>query len=346
VASLPQRPNSPGPEIADLKLEDDHISDVIKFSFRGGGDRVFSEKLNGALVQRKWLLQQAPPIPRPEQPSRSSTPDVSNTPTSRPQSTSVGIAGLEQRGLQSRRNNEAVLGSAFEDLEALMASAKDIVALAEKFAQESGNDADPVLSESAAALGMVASKDISGDHSNSVYINQLARDLAEYVTDEKRGILRNNGGIVALVDLWAMVNRARNGVELISPADVHQAAVAWDHLNLPVRLRRFRSGLLAVQPRDWTDERVLTQITSWLKSLQQSPPEDMQAWDWLEFGCGVTAQEAASRFGWKIGVAIEELEMAEDRGVVCREEGIEGLKFWLNYLVLTDEEIASAGAVA
>jgi ESCRT-II complex subunit VPS36 len=38
--------------------------------------------------------------------------------------------------------------------------------------------------------------------------------------------------------------------------------------------------------------------------------------------------------------------MAEDRGVVCREEGIEGLKFWLNYLVLTDEEIASAGAVA
>lgn len=251
----------------------------------------------------------------------------------------MGIAGLEARGLQSRRNNEAVLGSAFEDLEALMSSAKDIVALAEKFASESGSGStNPVLSESATALGMIATKDISGNSSNTLYITELSRNLAEYVTDEKRGILRSNGGIIGLVDLWAVVNRARNGVELISPTDFHQAAAAWDQLGLPVRLRQFRSGLLVVQPRDWTDERVLTQITGWLKSLQQSPPEEPTAWDWLTFGCGVTAQEAASRFGWSIGVATEELEMAEERGVVCREEGIEGLKFWLNFLL--DPEVA------
>lgn len=235
-----------------------------------------------------------------------------------------------------------MLGSAFEDLEALMASAKDIVALAEKFANESGTgSSNPLLSESASALGMVATKDISGESSNSLYINELSRNLAEYVSDERRGVLRANGGIVGLVDFWAMVNRARNGVELISPTDFHQAAVAWERLNLPVRLREFRSGLLVVQPKDWTDEKVLGQITSWLKSLQQSPPEGPTAWDWLAFGCGVTAQEAASRFGWSLGVANEELEMAEEKGVVCREEGIEGLKFWLNFLtdLDTDEDI-------
>lgn len=329
-----ERPPSPGPEIADLNLDADHSEQSIKLSFRAGGDKAFYERLKGALIQRKWLLQQAPPVPRPDQDTRSSTPDLTSSPASRSQSTSVGIAGLEQRGLQSRRNNEVVLGSAFGDLEALMASAKDIVALAERFAQESGNESsNHLLSESASAMGMVATKDISGDSSNSLYINELARNLAEYVSDERRGILRANGGIVSLVDLWAMVNRARNGVELISPADFHQATVAWERLNLPVRLREFRSGLLVVQSKEWTDEKVLGQITAWLKSLQASPPEEATAWDWLAFGCGVTAQEAASRFGWSIGVATEELEMAEEKGVLCREEGIQGLKFWLNFLV-------------
>jgi ESCRT-II complex subunit VPS36 len=55
-------------------------------------------------------------------------------------------------------------------------------------------------------------------------------------------------------------------------------------------------------------------------------------WDWQEFGRGVTARDVAERFGWSIGVAEEELEMAEERGVLCREEGIEGLKFWENYI--------------
>ncbi|ETN47001.1 uncharacterized protein HMPREF1541_01191 [Cyphellophora europaea CBS 101466] len=339
ASAPPERPASPGPEIANLNLDEDHSSQSIKFSFRTGGDRVFLEKLKSALVQRKWLLEQAPPVPRPDQDTRSSTPDVTASPASRPQSTSVGIAGLEQRGLQSRRNNEAVLGSAFGDLEALMASAKDIVALAEKFAQDSGSGgSNPLLSESATAMGMVTTRDISGDSSNTLYINELSRNLAEYVSDERRGILRTNGGIVSLVDLWAMVNRARNGVELISPGDFHQAAVAWERLNLPVRLREFRSGLLVVQPKDWTDERVLSQITGWLRSLQQSPPEEPPAWDWAVFGCGVTAQEAASRFGWSIGVATEELEMVEEKGVVCREEGIEGLKFWLNLFVDGNDE--------
>lgn len=290
------------------------------------------------MIQRRWLLQHAPPVPRPDEPSSGLDP-TSSTPVSRPQSTSVGIAGLEQRGLKSRQNNEAVLGHAFEDLEALMASAKDIVALAEKFAAESGSGSNTLLSESATAMGMVATKDTAGNSSNSLYISELSRNLAEYVTDERRGILRANGGIMGLVDLWATINRSRNGVELISPADFYQAAEAWDRLSLPVRLRQFRSGLLVVQPRDWTDEKSIASILGWLRSLQQSPPEDLTPWNWMRFGCGVTAQEAASRFGWSLGVANEELEMAEEKGALCREEGIEGLKFWLNYLVEQDEEL-------
>ena len=351
TAAQPQaydRPISPGPEIANLRLDEEHENESIKISFRAGGDKTFYERLKNAMIQRRWLLQHAPPVPPPEHPSPSPSPNpmldqISSPPISRPQSTSVGIAGLEQRGLQSRRNNETVLGNAFSDLEALMASAKDIVALAEKFAAESGSGSNALLSESAAAMGMVATRDTVGSSnsamSSSLYISELSRNLAEYVTDPRRGLLRANGGIMGLVDLWATINRSRNGVELVSPADFHNAAEAWDRLNLPVRLRQFRSGLLVVQARDWTDEKSIASINGWLRSLQQSPPEDLPVWDWANFGCGVTAQEAASRFGWSLGVANEELEMAEERGVLCREEGVEGLKFWLNYLVVEDDAL-------
>jgi ESCRT-II complex subunit VPS36 len=334
-----------------LRLDEDHENESIKLSFRAGGDKAFYDRLKNAVIQRRWLLQHAPPVPRPEAPPSPITglfPEQNpSTPSPRPKSTSVGIAGLEQRGLQSRRNNETVLGNAFEDLEALMASAKDIVALAEKFAAESststGTDSQNqlFLSESAAALGMVATKDTVGANTStstatSLYISELSRNLAEYVTDSRRGLLRSNGGVISLVDLWATVNRARNGVELISPADFHDAASAWERLNLPLRLRAFRSGLLVVQPRDWTDEKSVASITAWLHSLRQHSPPPAEAavpWNWDMFGCGVTAQDAAVRFGWSLGVANEELEMAEERGAVCREEGVEGLKFWLNYLV-------------
>jgi hypothetical protein len=69
-----------------------------------------------------------------------------------------------------------------------------------------------------------------------------------------------------------------------------------------------------------------------MADLRQVPPRNPVPWDWRLFGRPVTAQEVAQRFGWSVGVAAEELEMAEDKGVFCREEGIEGLKFWSNFI--------------
>jgi ESCRT-II complex subunit VPS36 len=337
------RDESPGPRLERSALDEVTEPESIKFSFRAGGEKIFYERLKGALIQRKWLLRNAPPIPKPLQfPSLDrdgSEPSPSRESFARPQSTSVGIAGLEQRGLQSRKNNEVVIGSAFEDLEALMASAKDIVALAERLASETGQDtgvesgqAKEVFSESAAALGMVTTKDLLGGSSDSLYVSELSRNLAEYLTDDRKGVLKGEGGIMSLVDLWAVFNRSRNGVELVSPSDFGKAARLWEELRLPVRLRRFRSGLLVVQRSDWNDEKVISQLKAWLRELHhsQSPPVGV---DCTRFGHGVTAQEAARRFGWSIGVAGEELEMAEEKGVLCREEGIEGLKFWENHLL-------------
>ncbi|PLB50589.1 vacuolar protein sorting protein [Aspergillus steynii IBT 23096] len=340
------RSESPAPFFEQGTIKNTEITSCFKLSFRGGGEKTFHERLKGTLIQRKWLLYDAPPVP--QQPARS-TPSPNLAVTApldeilpvQTRSPAVGIAGLEQRGLEARRNNEMVIGNAFEDLEALMASAKQIVALAETLARESGmaNDensleASTVLSESAAALGMITTKDMLGSGAENLYLSELSRNLAEYLTDDRKGILQREGGIISLIDLWAIFNRSRNGVELVSPSDFQRAAELWEKLKLPVRLRRFKSGLLVVQRYDWTDEKIIRQLQEWMVELRHIPPLEPVAWDWRLFGRAVTAQEAAQRFKWSVGVAAEELEMAEDKGILCREEGIEGLRFWSNYITL------------
>ncbi|OJD37378.1 vacuolar protein sorting protein [Diplodia corticola] len=328
------RNESPAPVLSGAPIGDD-IPECIKFSFRAGGGPIFFERLKGALLQRKWLLQSAPPIPRPIE---SSTP--SQSPGDLPiRNKAVGIGGLERRGIEQRQNNEIMIGSAFEDLEALMTSAKEIIALAEQFASQAnlngnGNsEADAALAQSASALGLVTTKDMLGSGSDTLYISELSRNLAEFLTDDRKGILKREGGIMSLVDLWAVFNRARGGVELVSPTDFEKAAQMWDKLRLPIRLRRFKSGLLVVQGRDRTDEKTIASLLSWLQELHTAAPPGEAGWDWETYGRGVTAQEAAEWFGWSVGVATEELEMAEEKGVLCREQGLDGIKFWENWIV-------------
>jgi ESCRT-II complex subunit VPS36 len=331
------RAESPGPVLNNLPLAGAENNESFKLSFRGGGEKIFYERLKGCMVQRKWLLQGAPPVPTASERSVSGT----STPIGE-RVKAGGIAGLEQRRLEVQKNNEIVIGTAFEDLEALMASAKEIIALAESFAGTSGVGGSSESSAVANALGLVTTKDMLGGGSNSetLYISELSRNLAEFLTDDARGVLRKAGGIISLVDLWAMFNRARGGVELVSPLDFEKAARLWEKLKLPVRLREFKSGVLVVQGWDRTDEKTIKALLAWLSDLHVFPPDREVAWDWQLFGRGVTVQDAAERFGWSIGVAEEELEMAEEKGALCREEGIEGTKFWENWI---DDTQAPAG---
>ncbi|KAI8632490.1 Vps36-domain-containing protein [Xylariaceae sp. FL1651] len=346
-ATAPQHPprtESPGPTLNLGNVASRENPECVKLSFRSGGEKIFYERLKGSMTQRKWLLHEAPPVPTSSRTNGGSGADsLSRSGSGSGRKKVAGIAGLEQMGLDRQKNNERMIGTSFEDLEALMASAKEIVALAESFARQVGSgtdsattEANALLAESASQLGLVTTKDIvgggSGSSSESLYLSELSRNLAEFLTDDARGVLKKAGGIMSLVDLWAMFNRARGGVELVSPHDFEKAAQLWEKLKLPVRLRTFKSGVMVVQGRDRTDETTIKGLLAWLRDLHDIPPERDVSWDWQEFGRGVTAHDVAERFGWSIGVAEEELEMAEERGVLCREEGLEGLKFWENYI--------------
>lgn len=340
------RHDSPGPTLNVGGVAGSENPDSLKISFRTGGDKQFYEKLKGSMTQRKWLLQEAPPVPGSRRTDEVRGNDSPRQRAGSGRAKTAGIAGLEQMGMDRRKNNELTIGNAFEDLEALMASAKEVQALADSFARQINNGADgpsseanALLAESASQMGLITTKDIVGGGSSSgaesLYLSELARNLAEFLTDDARGVLKKAGGIVSLVDLWAMFNRVRGGVELVSPNDLEKAARLWEKLKLPVRLRRFKSGVLVVQGSDRTDETTVRALLDWLNALRSTPPPAVDvAWDWASCGRGVTPQDAAERFGWSLGVAEEELEMAEERGAVCREDaGLEGVRFWLNLIV-------------
>ena len=346
TSSVERRPESPGPTTNESIVGQD-IVETIKFSFRNGGATTFHERLRGALVQRKWLLYSAPPVPKPGGSSSPSNvtpwpaPD-SRSGTATPQQRVVGIAGLEKRGAELRQNYQTVIGTAFEDLDALMTSAKEVIALAEEFRKQTDNgtngesaEARNLLSDSASVLGLITTKDMLGTSSTSetLYITELARNLAEFLTDDRKGVLRKEGGIMSLVDLWAVFNRTRNGIELVSPLDFEKAATMWESLNLPIRLRRFKSGLLVVQEKNRTDAKTIASLLSWLREPQYTMNASDVELLHQPFGGGATAQETAERFHWSVGVATEELEMAEEIGALCRDQCLDGTRFWENYFM-------------
>jgi ESCRT-II complex subunit VPS36 len=230
----------------------------------------------------------------------------------------VGIAGLELSSQSRARQTTAVLSTAFEDLASLKSAAKEVIALAESFSHLSGNTSSDAASQ---ALGLVSKSQFTGSSAESAWIDELSRQVAEFLADDARGVLKREGGVMTLVDLWAVYNRVR-GIDLISPQDLEKATRRFEALRLPVRTRRFKSGLVVVQDVGRKDADTVKKLVEWINSLGGG-----------RWGVGVAPGMAAERFGWSLGVATEELEMAEERGALCREGGIEGVRFWRNWFL-------------
>jgi len=141
-------------------------------------------------------------------------------------SKTIGINGLERASAALRLQNEVVLQSSFQDLEALMTRAKDLIALAEQLASKlaslpvstSTRDARVALRESTELLGLstpIVTKEIAGG--KDAYLSELARQIAEFLTSTdsrqaekgRESILKREGGIISLIDLFALYNRVR-----------------------------------------------------------------------------------------------------------------------------------------
>ncbi|KAG1365554.1 putative Vacuolar protein sorting-associated protein 36 [Cocos nucifera] len=153
---------------------------------------------------------------------------------------------------------------------------------------------------------------VTKESAGALYHQQLSRQLADFV----KLPLEKAGGMIALIDVYCLFNRAR-GTELISPEDLLQACALWEKFDVQVMLRKFDSGVMVIQNKAHSDDEVFARITS----LAQKP-------DALQMG--ISPSDAALTLGIAPALAKEHMLTAESKGLLCRDVSPDGFRFYIN----------------
>ncbi|MED6212543.1 Vacuolar protein-sorting-associated protein 36 [Stylosanthes scabra] len=136
--------------------------------------------------------------------------------------------------------------------------------------------------------------------------------------------LERAGGIVNLIDIYCLFNRAR-GTELISPDDLLKACLLWEKFDVPMVLRKFDSGVKVIQNKSHSDEEVFSKI-----KVLVTKPEALRA--------GISASDAARTLGVAPAMAKEHLLSAESTGLLCRDTSLDGIRFYINLFTEIDQD--------
>ena len=131
-------------------------------------------------------------------------------------------------------------------------------------------------------------------------------------------------------------------------------AVIAAQIRAPLQLREFASGVKVVQAASHNDERICQRLAAMVRPAAAAAAEgggmptegSSSAHDagerlWLPMlGPALTQQAVASARDVPLAVAGEHLATAEARGVLCRDDGPEGLRYFRNFFV---DAAAAAG---
>jgi len=271
---------------------------TLKLSFKSGGRDTFLNKFNMVMNSRAWESKSTTEAPKKKEFSTSK----------------AGITGIIRTVDAKSKETDQTLQQAFTDLTALMEKAKDLVGIAEKLSQqqnkdssEEGNQEDSELRSMLISIGI--SSPVTKESAGSLYHSQLSRQLADWLQKP----LQRFGGMMQMTDVYCYFNRAR-GTELVSPEDLYRACVLFEELKVPVRLRRFESGVLVIQSLSHTDEAIAKDIGILVK---RDGPQ--------------TAFDLARTKNISLPLANEQLLTAEKQGVLCRDETYDGVTFYLNF---------------
>lgn len=228
----------------------------------------------------------------------------------------TGIGGIEKNIYEKQKASDISITDAFKDLDRLMITAKDMVTLSknisEKIKEKQGSISDDeTVRFKSYLLGLGVDDPVtrSSFTDSNAYYTTLCKEIIKIIQVS----LEEVGGTMALAEVYCRVNRAR-GLDLLSPEDLMHACYMMntDQLSL-VKLRKFDSGVLALQS-SLCDESVVLKNT--VEALQKSG--------------SLSAQELSTLIGVPVVLAKEYLLSAEKYGKSCRDESIEGLRFYLN----------------
>lgn len=204
------------------------------------------------------------------------------------------------------------------DLKQLMEQAKPLVDMASRYSAKltasggSAASADETAQFRAYVLSMGIDNPVTREAvgPGSRYHRELARELASFLPQ----VLGDHGGSLTLTDAYCLYNRARGNV-LVSPLDLKNACAQFEALHLPVRMVQFPSGVIVLEDASRSPELVV---------------QDTQAAVAHASDTGLSGAEYARLTGVSVTVARERLLRAEREGLVCRDDTVEGLRFFPN----------------
>ncbi|KAF8630077.1 hypothetical protein AX17_005475 [Amanita inopinata Kibby_2008] len=328
---------------------------IIKLSFRKGGDKAIYAVMKRSLKGKAWQVRGAT-----NNPSQRRQHVDANVTADRNTIGKTGISGILQTVETSAQGEEDRLRDALIDLEALMTKAKDMVRLAAELNEKltatsttmpsSSNgevNATPssmlalapstepeeatFIRSSLSQLGLqMANAPVTLDMMKDErrWIEELARELAGVLQggpgqEGKAGIMKDRG-IVALDEVWGGWNRAR-GVALIPPSTFLLAIPLLPLFTNPtIHMRILDSGLTVLHIPPYTQAAFAARLASF---LSLSGPQ--------------TTIDIAMEEGLSVSLAKEMVEAVESDGDVLRDDanaalvgggGVGGaqLKWWNN----------------
>ncbi|VDD86323.1 unnamed protein product [Enterobius vermicularis] len=310
-------------------------NNFIRFVFQSGGEDDFFEKYNDALARQTWRETMSSStssslgvgfklFPCPSMhlnsyfssffwfyqfylQSRSSGGIV----TSR----AVGISGIERRYAENHRRTHESISMAFEDMSRLMESARDMVALSKNITEkvrsrkgEISDDETVRFKSYLLSLGVSDPVTKATFGSGAKYYSKLAEELSSILVEP----LKECGGMMTMPEAYCRVNRAR-GLELISPEDLLNACQALHTLPLPITMHRFPSGVIVLQLREMSVETTIDSTAEFVAAMGSCSAKDL-----------------ADSLGITVVLAKERLLAAEEQARLCRDDSMEGLKFFPN----------------
>ncbi|ORX42448.1 hypothetical protein BCR36DRAFT_587157 [Piromyces finnis] len=159
----------------------------------------------------------------------------------------IGVAGVIRNIQESQKNTNEIMNQAFQDLNNLMKKASEMVAIAESISQKinkdnsmEGSKEQNQLKEIMHELGI--SNPVTKKSTGGVYYQELAKQLSRFIIK----LFEKHNNVMTLPEIYCLYNRAR-GVELVSPEDLYKACNMFEKLQIPLKLRKFQSGLIIVE---------------------------------------------------------------------------------------------------
>jgi len=234
----------------------------------------------------------------------------------------AGIGRIETKLKNKLETADKNISVAFKDLEQLIGMAQQMTKLSNSIASKIKEHGSQVTTDETVLfkshlleLGIEQQVDIgmsskSSYSSASRYYEDLVRQIALIVNPLMERYGREQ---MTLSDVYCCFNRAR-GMDLVSPDDILSACKLLENIpELQLKLVRYKSGLLVIQRQSCDNDDILEKTVQSIKSANY-----------------LTPLQLSSRLSIPLQLARQRLDEAESIGKICRDESIEGLRFYPN----------------